>query len=84
MSPIAKALSTLIAAHIQAVGLVFAAWYAGEWLNASYPRSFSWYTVTFPIAVLAIAQTFYVVIRYALRESKRMDARNAAASKVQR
>lgn len=75
LSPIAKALSTLIAAHMQAVGLVMAAYYVGDWLNASYPRDFSWYIVTFTVAVIAIAQTFYVVVRYAMRESKKLDAR---------
>lgn len=80
MSSIAKALSTLIAAHLQAVGLIFAAWYAGEWLNSHYPREFSWYVVTFLVAVLAIAQTFYVVVRYAIRESKKLDAKAAAGA----
>ena len=37
----------------------------GEWLNKNHQQSFNWMIVTFPVCVIVIAQTFYVMIRRA-------------------
>jgi hypothetical protein len=72
---IGKALSYLIAAHIQSVGLVLLAWWVGEWLNDHHNVGFNWYVVTFTVALLGIIQTFYVIVRAAWREDKRGERR---------
>lgn len=70
MASLGKAFTFLIAAQLQAIGIIMAAWWIGEWLNENHPLSFNWYAITFPIGVLAVAQTFYMVIRHAYRVSK--------------
>ncbi len=70
MNSFAKAFTYLIAAQVQAVMLLLFAWYAGNWLNVNHARSFNWYVVTFSVGILATAQTFYVVVRHAIRQEK--------------
>ena len=70
MANFGRAFSYLIAAQVQAVGLIFFAYWVGRWLNEHHPVSFSWYIVTFTVAVLGVAQTFYVVIKAALNQSR--------------
>lgn len=70
MADFGRGFTYLIAAQFQAVALLFFAWWAGEWMNEHWPKSFNWYAVTVPVAVLGVAQTFYVVIRQVLREGK--------------
>lgn len=71
MASLTKAFTYLIAAQLQAIGLIIAAWWIGDWLNEQHPLPFNWYAITFPVAVLAVAQTFYMVIRHAYRMSKK-------------
>lgn len=73
MNSMARALSYLIAAQLQAVSLIMLAWWGGNWLNVNHPLSFSWFAITFPVAVLGTIQTFYVVIRHALRQNKKTE-----------
>lgn len=70
MANLAKAFSYLIAAQVQAVGLILLAFWGGDWLNKNHPIGFNWYVVTFTVAVVAVAQTFYVVVKAAMSESK--------------
>ncbi len=70
MSNLARAFSYLIAAQVQAIGLILAAWWVGDWANKSHPIFVSWYAITFPVAILGVAQTFYVVIRHAFAQEK--------------
>jgi hypothetical protein len=70
MSGLGKAFTYLIAAQVQAVTLILMGYWVGDWLNKNHPVSFNWYIVTFTIAVLGIAQTFYVVIRAAMTQGK--------------
>ena len=79
MASLTRAFSYLIAAQFQALGLIFVAWWGGNWLNEHHPLSFTWYAITFPIVTIAVAQTFYVVIRQALTQAKSEE--NAAAKK---
>ncbi len=72
MNSMARAFSYLIAAQVQAVALCMLAWWVGEWANANHPISVNWYAITFPVAVIGIAQTFYVVVRSAIRQSKQV------------
>lgn len=65
-----RALSYLIAAQVQAVALIMAAWLVGQWLNENHPIGVNWYAITFPVAVLAVAQTFYVIVRKAIQMDK--------------
>jgi len=69
MSSLSKAFSYLIAAHVQAMGLFFVAWAGGDWLNENHPQSFNWFLLTFLVAMLGVAQTFYVIIRHALKSN---------------
>jgi len=70
MNSLTRAFSYLIAAQFQAVGLIFAAWWVGDWLNLNHPIQISWYAVTFPIGVLGVAQTFYTIIRHVFRRER--------------
>ena len=70
MPNLGRAFSYLIAAQVQAVSLIFLAYWAGDWLNKNHPIGFNWYVVTFTIGVLGVAQTFYVVIRAAMIQGK--------------
>lgn len=67
-----RALSYLIAAQVQAVALIMAAWLVGQWLNERHPIGVNWYAITFPVSVLAVAQTFYVIVRKAIQVNKEM------------
>ncbi len=76
MGKSAKAFSYLISAQVQAVTLILMAFWVGDWLNDNYQKDFNWYVVTFPISILAIVQTFYMVIKAALnldKNSKKKD-----------
>ncbi len=68
MNSLTKAFSYLIAAQFQAIGLIFAAWWIGDWLNLHHPMQVSWYAVTFPIGVIGVAQTFYTIIRHVFKK----------------
>lgn len=70
----ARALSYLIAAQVQAVALCMLAWWVGDWANQNHPMAVNWYAITFPVAVIAIGQTFYVVVRAAIRQNKKQSA----------
>ena len=70
MPNLGKAFTYLIAAQVQAVTFILMGYWVGEWLNKNHPANFNWYIVTFSVAVLGVAQTFYVVIRAALVEGK--------------
>ena len=54
-----KAFGYLTAANTEAIALVIAAWYGGEWLNSNYDIGIDWYIVTFPTAVLIIFKSWY-------------------------
>ncbi len=73
MSGSGKAFSYLISAQVQAVTLILMAFWVGDWLNENYPKGFNWYLATFTIAVIAIFQTFYMVIRAALKIDSKKD-----------
>ncbi len=70
MANFGRAFSYLIAAQVQAVSLILFGYWGGKWLNENHPVNFSWYLVTFTVAILGVAQTFYVVIKAALSPSK--------------
>ena len=70
MDKMTRSLSYLIAAQVQAITLIIAGWLVGQWLNQKYPADFNWYAVTFPIAILAVAQSFYVIIRRVIELGK--------------
>ena len=76
MNNLTKALSYLISAQFQALGLIFAAWWVGDWLNSNHPRDFSWYVVTFPVGILAIGQSFFLIIRQVMRMDKKNKKEN--------
>jgi hypothetical protein len=69
-----QAMGYLLAAHVQAVALILAAGWAGEWLNEHKKMGFDWNWVCYGFAVLAVAQTFFIVIRRVVimdRENKK-------------
>jgi energy-converting hydrogenase Eha subunit A len=69
-----RALSYLIAAQVQAVALIMAAWLVGRWLNENHPIGVNWYVITFPVGVLAVGQTFYVIVRRTIQMDKKEEA----------
>ncbi len=77
MASLAKAFSYLIAAQVQAIGLILLALYGGEWLNKNEPIAINWYIITTAVAVLGVVQTFYVVIKAAMAQGKRTDGDSA-------
>jgi hypothetical protein len=70
MNSLTKAFSYLIAAQFQAIGLIFAAWWIGDWLNKHHPMQLSWYAVTFSVGVLGVVQTFYVIMRQIFKKNE--------------
>ncbi len=75
MGSLSRAFAYLIAAHVQAIGLIFIAIWIGGFLNDEYPINVNWMVITSLVAVVAIAQNFYVLVRAAMREDKiRRDA----------
>ena len=56
-----------LAAKIEGIAIVFAGWWAGDFLNKNYKQEFSWYLVTFGIAFFAISHAFLRVVRTYLR-----------------
>lgn len=73
MASLTKGFTYVLAAQFQAIGVILAAWWFGEWLDKNHPLSFSWLAITLPVAILVIAQTFYVVVRRAYELSKTDD-----------
>jgi hypothetical protein len=82
MPSLARGFSYLIAAQVQAIMLVLMAWKVGEWANEKHPIGVNWYLITFTVAVLAVAQTFYVVIRAAMRPSGENGSNSAPKSET--
>ena len=60
-------MKVVLAAKIEGIAMVFAAWWSGDYLNINYPKDFSWFLVTFAVAFLLISHTFYRVVRTYLR-----------------
>jgi positive regulator of sigma E activity len=73
MSNLTKAFSYLIAAQVQAITLIVAAWWIGDYLNQHHPIGFSWFAITIPVGVIGVAHSFYVVIRYTLKQAKKAE-----------
>lgn len=67
MNKYLKILAYFLSANIQSVALIAMALWGGDYLNREFPQGFNWYWVTFSLGILAVAQTFYVVIRAAIR-----------------
>lgn len=78
---IGRAFSVAIAAQFQALGILALAWLGGEWLNERYPKNFNWYLVTFLIAIVTIAQTFYVILRHFMQAEQREADRASKSAK---
>lgn len=70
-------MKVVLAAKIEGLAMVFAAWWSGDYLNRNHQTDFSWYLVTFSVAFLIISHTFYRVIRTYLRTygGKRQDTK---------
>ena len=81
MGGLAKAFAYLIAAHVQAIGMVFMAWWLGTWLNSRYPIGFNWLFITIPFGVLAMAHNFYLIIRSLIWQKKAAESRDAKREK---
>ncbi|MEZ4742865.1 MAG: hypothetical protein R3B45_10535 [Bdellovibrionota bacterium] len=63
MKDIAKAFSYLIAAQVQAVGIILFSLWAAKKLDELYPMRFTWLIVIIPIGILAVIHTFYLILR---------------------
>lgn len=71
MSNLTKAFSYLIAAQVQAITLIVGAWWIGDYLNEHRPIGFTWFAITIPIGIIGVFHSFYIVIRYTLKQSKK-------------
>ncbi len=67
MNKMARGLSYLIGVSFEAVAIIFGAALAAKWLDANYPQSFRWLTVTMLLALIVIGHTFYIVLRAIIR-----------------
>ncbi len=76
MGNLTKAFSYLIAAQVQAITLIVAAWWIGDYLNQHHPIGFSWFAITIPVGILGVAHSFYLVIRYTMKQSKKADKKD--------
>ena len=65
MASLTKAFTYVLAAQFQAIGLIFTAWWIGDWLDKNHATSFSWLIVTLPVGIVVMGQTFYVMVRRA-------------------
>jgi len=63
-----RAIAYLLAANSEAVILFLGAWWVGQWLNENYPKTFSWYMVTFLVAALVIFHSWYLMVRALLQK----------------
>jgi len=63
LNSITKAFSYLIAAHVQAVGIIFASWWIAKELDSSYPIGFPWLSITIPFGIIVVVHTFYLILR---------------------
>jgi putative effector of murein hydrolase len=73
VSPLSKAMTTLIAINMQVAGLIVAAFWARDYLSQHYPQSFSWDLVVVPLLIVAILHSYYLMIRYLMALNRRMD-----------
>lgn len=62
-----RGFALLMAANIEAVSLIFGAWYVGQWLNKSYPGPFNWMIVCFGAVIIVIARSWYMMFKTILR-----------------
>ena len=60
-------MKVVLAAKIEGIAMIFAAWWCGDYLNINYPQTFSWYLITFGIGFFLISYTFIRVVRTYLR-----------------
>jgi len=74
-----RAFTYLMALQVQAIGLILLAWWGGDWLNKNHPISFNWYILTFTFGIIAVAHTFYVVVRHALDLDKKKKGNDSGA-----
>jgi hypothetical protein len=77
-----KAFAYLIAAHVQAVGMVVFAWWLGIWLNEKAGGGFNWLIVTIPLGVAAMAHSFYLIIRNLIWQKKAAEEKKGEDSEV--
>ncbi len=71
MKGLSKAFAYLIAAHVNAIGIIIGSYLLGDWLNQHKPVSFSWFLITVPFGVLAVGHSFYMVIKSLMIQQKR-------------
>jgi hypothetical protein len=60
----------LLAANFETLIYIGMAWWAADYLNESYPRSWSWANVTYPLGLLLILRSWYVLFRSLMKAQK--------------
>lgn len=60
----------VMGANFEAVAFAMAAYYSAIWLDEHYPKSFHWSTVTYVLALILIARSWYVMLRVLIRDQK--------------
>ena len=60
----------LMGANFESVAYLLAAWQGSEWLNENYPKDFSWSMMTYLLALILIARSWYVIFRIMIRDQK--------------
>ena len=61
----------MMALPFQCLVFFIGAFYFGEFLNEQYPKSYDWKNICMAFAFILTIQSFYVVIKYVIKESKR-------------
>lgn len=61
----------LLAANMETIALLGAAWWLAGYLNENYPRDFDWLIVTALIACVVVAHSWFVILRTILRMDRK-------------
>lgn len=69
---IVKAFAYFLAANTQAVAFILAAYFFVPILEEHYPQSFSWGYIIWPLCIVAVSHTYYVVMRRLLQIERDM------------
>jgi hypothetical protein len=60
----------LLAANFETLIYIGMAWWASGYLNEIYPRSWSWSNVTYPLGLILILRSWYVLFRSLMKAQK--------------
>ena len=71
LSVFVRTIGHLLAANGQAIAFIFAADWFTNYLDGEYPIAQGWGRIIWPIVVLSIAYTYFVILRNMIRSESR-------------